>query len=327
MEQNALLKFLNEEIPSSENEFLARIDRKKGKQVGVKITHIPNKSLRHVHERILVLFDSYGVNRKKNFPHAFAWVAGTSEPVNQALLFHKRKDTGFFPQYWFVTDIKDAYESVDIARLAVILSLLMKAEVLPLELKPILEKFCQGSSGGLARGFSTSPLLFNVYAGELIDQMLFLAALQCGCKFCRLGDDIIITSTLPIGRRKRKRFLNIIREAGFTISVKKTRYINLKVQKTFKIFNVMVKNTILGATILPSKTTERKMRGMLFAEKNRRIDLIDKEDLRNKINGWNGFCKIPGGMTRKRYTKIVEGYKNLREKIRQEKAFLKQGQW
>ena len=310
MEQNALLKFLNEEIPSSENEFLQRIDRKSGKGAGVKITHKPNQALRDIHEKILDLLHSYQVQDKKNFPHAFAWVSGTSEPVNQALIFHKRKDTGFFAQYWFVTDIKDAYESVDISRLAVILSMLMKAEVIPSELKPILEKFCQGVGGGLARGYSTSPLLFNVYAGELIDRMLFLTALGYGCKFCRLGDDIIITSKDPIGRRKRKRFLNIIREAGFTISVKKTRYINLKAQKTF-----------LGATILPSKTTERKMRGMLFVERNNpEMDLIDQYNLRNKIHGWNGFCKIPEGVTRNRYLKITEGYAKLKQKIKKEKG-------
>lgn len=327
MDKNALLKFLNEEIPSSENESLQRIDRKSGKDAGVKITHKPNRALRSIHDKILDLLYSYQVQDKKNFPHAFAWVGGTSEPVNQALLFHKRKDTGFFSQFWFVTDIKDAYESVDISRLAVILSMLMNGEVLHYELKPILEKFCQGMGGGLARGYSTSPLLFNVYAGQLIDRMLYLVALQYGCKFCRLGDDIIITSTEPIGRRKRKKFLNIIREAGFTISVKKTRYINLKVQKTFKIFNVMVRNSVYGPTILPTRKTQMKMKGMLFVERSINMDLIDKNDLRNKIHGWNGFCKIPEGFSLKNYKKIQEGYKNLKEKMKNEKYFKAQGIW
>jgi hypothetical protein len=326
MEQNALLKFLNEEMPNSENEAFVKIDRKSGKQVGVKVTHKANQALRVIHDKFLDFLYSYGIHEKKNFPFAFAWVSGTSEPVNQALLFHKRKDTGFFPQYWFVTDIKDAYESVDISQLAVILSMFMRGQVLHYELKPILEKFCQGMNGGLARGYSTSPLLFNIYAGELIDRALFLMALRYGCNFCRLGDDIIITSKDPIGRRKRKRFLGIIREAGFTISVKKTRYINLKVQKTFKIFNVNIRNTLLGATILPSKTTERKMKGMLFVERNNpEMDLIDQYNLRNKIHGWNGFCKIPEGITRKRYLKITEGYTKLKEKIKKEKGGLRQG--
>lgn len=325
--QQDLFKKIRGDIPLAEVEAFYRIDRKSGKNASVKVTHRANDALKLIHSNLLDLFYKHGLHKKGNYPFAFGWVSGTIDPIKQALLYHKREDTGFFPQYWFVTDIKDAYESVDIKQLAVNLNIALGADYQSEEIYELLHRFCEGRFGGLARGFSTSPLLFNIYAHQTIDTLLFLTARKFGIKFCRLGDDLIFSSKNPIGRRKRKELLSIVRSAGFTISVKKTRYINLKVQKTFKIFNVMVRNTLLGATILPSKTTERKMRGMLFVERNTQMDLIDKEDLRNKIHGWNGFCKIPEGITRKRYEKIIEGYKNLRGKAKEERYFLKQGQW
>lgn len=327
MERNDLLKFIEEEIPNCFVEANVVINVGKSKVKGVKVTHKPNKAMREMHSKILELLYSKNIEAKENFPFAFAWVSGTSEPVNQALLFHKRKDTGFFPTYWYITDIKDAYESVNIENLADLLSLVFEEEISSSSWKKILEKFCQGKYGGLARGYSTSPLLFNFYASCMIDSLLHVLADHYGCTFCRLGDDIIITSTEPIGRRKRRRFLDIIREAGFTISVKKTRYINLKVQKTFKIFNVMVRNSVYGPTILPTRKTQMKMKGMLFVERSINMDLIDKNELRNKIHGWNGFCKIPEGFSLKNYKKIQEGYKNLKEKIKNEKYFKAQGIW
>lgn len=326
--QQDLFKKIRGDIPLAEVEAFYRIDRKSGKNASVKITHKANQAMRDIHGNIMDMLFQAGLHKKYNHPYAFGWVSGTVEPVSQALLFHKRQDTGFFPQYWFVTDIKNAYESVNIKELAVILNIALQAEHDVEELYEMLSRYCEGRIGGLARGFSTSPLLFNIYAHSKIDTILFLQARMFGIKFCRLGDDLIFSSPKPIGRYKRKALLKIVREAGFNISVKKTRHINLKVQKTFKIFNVMVRNTILGATILPSKTTERTMRGMLFVERNNpEMDLIQQEELRNKIHGWNGFCRIPEGITRKRYEKIVQGYKSLREKQAKERNLLRQGQW
>ncbi len=325
--QQDLFKKIRGDIPLAEVEAFYRIDRKSGKGASVKVTHKANDALKQIHSNLLGLFYHHGLHRRENYPFAFGWVSGTIDPIKQALLYHKREDNGLFPQYWFVTDIKDAYESVDIKQLAIILNINISYEYQGEEIYEVLHRFCEGRFGGLARGFSTSPLLFNVYASQTIDTSLFLTAKKYGIKFCRLGDDLIFSSKNPIGRRKRKELLSVVRNAGFTISVKKTRYINLKVQKTFKIFNVMVRNTILGPTILPSRTTERKMRGMLFVERSINMDLIDKNDLRNKIHGWNGFCKIPEGITRQRYKKILEGYAGLKEKIKKEKDGFKQGQW
>lgn len=165
-------------------------------------------------------------------------------------------DMGTFNKYWFVTDIAQAYASVNIPVLNEILFSLFIKDPNPysygteewemmrefLEISPppqyslyhpvdlchyLVDFFAHPvTKKGLAEGFPASPFLFNLYCEIVLDRNLRIWCEQYKITYSRFADDIIFTSEKPLTQKIRKELKQIIRSV-FSIKQKKTLFFDI----------------------------------------------------------------------------------------------------
>lgn len=132
-------------------------------------------------------------------------------------------------RYFYLLDLKSAYEQVDMSVLAWQLQGLgMQGDVH--DTQEFLEKFCKPPGGnGLATGSPTAPFLFNVYCLQL-DVHLGAYAESEGMVYTRYLDDLTFSAAdtgFPtrdvINPKKRAAIRKIIDDNGFVLSPHKTR--------------------------------------------------------------------------------------------------------
>src|SRR3989344_1765363 len=136
--------------------------------------------------------------------------------------------------YFFQTDLKDAFPSLDPRRLSgVLCQLLFEAgEYIGSydEVAEFLEKYCFVEGHGLAQGASASPVLFELYCRWYIDRQvrdLLDKQRKKGCPYVvytRYVDDLTISSRHPISKYLRTEIKRIVRGAGFAVHPNKTTY-------------------------------------------------------------------------------------------------------
>jgi hypothetical protein len=198
---------------------------------------------------------------RKLYTHATGALPGTS-PLRNVL--RHRSDNFMlydFHRYFFLADIRDAYASVDLELLAVSLSALStRIFGTPEEALSFLEKYCSvESTGGLAVGSPSSPDLFNFYCAIYLDRHLATVCEKYGITYTRYLDDLTFSAAKPIGIKKRRAILRIVRQAGFALSDHKCRVYDL--QKGPIIINgVGLKPT--GDIFLP-RSALRRLKGLL----------------------------------------------------------------
>jgi len=161
-------------------------------------------------------------------------------------------------RYFFKLDIEDAYTSVDLARLAVILASQLDTTVE--QWLSILERFASGEKDGLAVGSKLSPLLFNLYMAPLDDEFTRIAE-NGEMTVTRYMDDIVFSSPSPIGKRRAKTIKDLLSSYNLKTNQHKVRYHDLEKDGPFMI---------VGAQINPSGSWHIANKGLknILAEIN-----------------------------------------------------------
>ncbi len=184
-------------------------------------------------------------------------------------------------KYFYWIDTKNAYLNVDGKLLAQALAIIdQNLDGQENEIYEFLKKYFLSENGGLIIGGPASPDLFNIYGAHLIDHKMGKLCDQFGIKYTRYLDDLIFSSNLVIGGRKRQAIRRIIIEAGLTINHRKTRIYDLR-KGPVAINGIGLR--LGGATFLPRHYL-RKLRGLLHLANNGRLNGIS----RNRLNGMLG---------------------------------------
>ncbi len=133
-------------------------------------------------------------------------------------------------RFFYLTDLKGAYPSVDIEKLAHILCIVYPdlTERLSWVLR-FLHDYCAPPRGrGLAIGAPASPDLFNTYAAYLLDKPLIRFCLQEEITVTRYLDDLTFSSQERIGKRTRGRIRDVVARAGLRINHRKSEVHDLQ---------------------------------------------------------------------------------------------------
>lgn len=227
------------------------------REIGEKrrLIGIPNHPMRRLHhafgEYLVTLAhrtgkDGWGVRK---LPSATAFVAG-SNPLRNAR--HHSSE-----RHFYITDLVRAYESVDIARLAEIITLLIWYEdyadsvslgrfaeddrtdlltqdrVYPTLLRFLEQHFAGPYGRGLAVGGPLSPYLMNLYCEVVIDATLRRFCERREIGYTRFADDLVFSATHLIGPGTRKRIRRILNQGGFLANKEKSRVAQLPLGTVF----------------------------------------------------------------------------------------------
>lgn len=216
----------------------------------------PNKPMRELHELFGVYIRSSietmgdGNYPLIKLPSSLAFVKGSNPLKNAA----KHRDGKFF----YITDIHNAYPSVDLVRLAALIVYIKKYAIygvdfslsrlgqnasLVYELREdelftyvhaFLESFCAGVKGeGLAVGGPLSPYLFNLYCEVYVDANVRLACRKYNITYTRFADDCVFTRNKPIIGNMRREIRECIRQGGFNINHWKSHVLSREMGTVF----------------------------------------------------------------------------------------------
>lgn len=154
-------------------------------------------------------------------------------------------------QYVVKYDLVKAYQNVQADRLKQVL----------LDLSPehgeslwqrVSELSLLSPGGGLITGAATSPDLFNLYAGKLIDYQLAALFVDWGdVTYTRYLDDLTFSSAAPIGKRRRRQILQVVAAAGFEINRQKAEVVDLVEAGVVEVNGVGL--TLMGQLYLPQR--------------------------------------------------------------------------
>ncbi|MEK7505695.1 MAG: reverse transcriptase domain-containing protein [Patescibacteria group bacterium] len=130
-------------------------------------------------------------------------------------------------QYFFLTDLRGAYESLTTNKLISGLPEIWKSfEDSEEEVRNFINRYlCP--KGSLAFGGPISPLLFNLYCEQTLDYWVRMS-LPTDVFYSRYADDLTFSSgKRPLSRRFKKTILKFIRRAGFEIAAHKTQSLDI----------------------------------------------------------------------------------------------------
>jgi hypothetical protein len=182
--------------------------------------YVPNKQMRHIQAQIVRRIRPATIK----LPYATAGLPGSSSKHNVER--HR------FNRFFVVFDLEDAYARVSSSPLDELLAQLQVSDAT----REMVRLYCIRPEGGLYTGGLASTDLFNLYAGHLIDRPLgeVLDAWE-DVTYTRYLDDFVFSSAEPIGRRRRRHILSIIRDAGFTHNRGKAQVVDLREAKLITI--------------------------------------------------------------------------------------------
>lgn len=259
---------------------------KKSKSGKLKVLCKPNDSLRALHAGLIKAINDSGFVAESDY----AWQAGRTMYQHFANHVERRGKGGVFHRYWFIVDVKDAFESVDLKLLAVFLFELLykwtpfKSDDLHIFLK---KYFSHNETPGLARGLPASPILFNLFMERWIDSTLRAFAKRLGISYSRYGDDCVFSrNSRPITKAERELLAGCI-SPWVPLNKTKTRLYDVRVDKEFFLHSVGLRNGASGAELFYSQKTLMKIKGMLV----RKLygEYFEGE---NVLTGYLGFVQI-----------------------------------
>ena len=212
----------------------------------------PNAAMQSVHQQFLAKL------RERNIqcPSATGCKAGNSPLKN--VLRHRiekgRDGKPGFSQYFYLLDLKSAYESVRAYTLAQCLILHFPDDDFE-EVHDFVSLYCiRSGDNGLYAGAPSSPDLFNIYCEHYLDAPLRKIAKKHDITYTRYLDDLTFSSTSPIGHRKRDQICDSLRDAGFDISHGKTKILDMS-KGEIAINGIGLHPD--GSTYLPRKNAEQ----------------------------------------------------------------------
>lgn len=233
---------------------------------------------------------------------------------------HRRKDKNgnlYFPRYFYLVDLKDAYKNVLLPVLARILTTFEpELDTQQEMMEAFLEKYCSCEEGGITVGATASPDLFNIYCAVLLDLKLHQFCEVFDITYTRYLDDLTFSSNKPFGRKKRRYIRRVIQEARFPISEHKTH--NCDLVKGPIVINGMGID-ILGNIFTPRRFTS-ELRGLLHLVLTGKDTSIPESFIRGKINV---FLQILRAKGRKPNMTELKMYKKCDEYLAKQKAIKK----
>lgn len=194
---------------------------------------VQSKVMKLIHKRIM----GY-IRERAEFPNATGSVPGSS--VAKHLSFHMRDGHNGdrrFNRFLYPVDIKDAYKSVSLEKMADALVALemdvprqldIETEIRKEEITSFLKRFCFSEKRGLVVGATASPDLFNLFMEHFVDRKIRRVLAQYELSYSRYLDDLLFSSHVGIGKVKKKVLRGIVRQAGLNINIEKTDYYDLK---------------------------------------------------------------------------------------------------
>jgi len=189
----------------------------------VRVIGSPNEAMRRIHRLFIEYVRGLGVP----MPNSTACLPGQSAVKN--VLHHRKRNRRAFHRYFVLLDICSAYQAVEIDRL---MEALVEIDPEMSRTEEETKKFMLDNffdeSGGLVTGGPASPDLFNLYCEIHIDSKLRGLCRMYGITYTRYLDDLVFSSEVPIGKKKRRALRNIVEAAGFRVSDKKAETIDLR---------------------------------------------------------------------------------------------------
>jgi hypothetical protein len=217
----------------------------------------PNGAMERLHAKLLVLL------RRGLAPHMPSSMCQRDVWSVKNLLLHKGN------RYFFKIDIKNAYPSTNLSRLAHALCALDPTIGTEEEVQRFLVTYCGDGRGGLAQGLPAAQDLFNIYCDDVIDGPLRWE-LAMGWEhrpgqhvvYTRYVDDLIISDMVPIHPLLVEKTRSLLAEAGFRENRWKTRFVDVH-----KHGPMVVTGRSLDryGTIRLSRKREFALEGMLHA--------------------------------------------------------------
>ena len=209
----------------------------------------PNKAMRVLHQLLgehlvrsvrATRDNGYGVRK---LPSATGCVPRSNPTINAEK--HRRG------KFFYITDLRNAYPSVDLERLALIIVFLseyaeydlrmslkffldderkelLKEDPLFQEILLLLRYHFAGLYGkGLAVGGPLSPYLMNLYCEVYLDSRLRRWCEKNGVIYTRYVDDLVFSAELIITTEQRKEIRRFIGEAGFEVNHRKSKVLTI----------------------------------------------------------------------------------------------------
>lgn len=259
---------------------------KRAKNGKLKVLCKPNDSLRELHKGLIQAINDSGFIAESDY----AWQSGRTMFQHFANHVDRRGRGGSFHQHWFIVDVKDAFENVNLRLLAWFLFeiLYQWTPFKPDDLYLFLEKFfSHRETQGLARGLPASPVLFNVFMEKWIDSQLRYFSQKLGITYSRYGDDLVFSrNKKPISQKEKELLVSCI-SPWLPVNEAKTRSYDLKRIKEFFLHSIGLRNGSHGAEIFYSQKTLLKVKGMLTQK------LYGKYfEGENVLLGYLGFIQI-----------------------------------
>jgi hypothetical protein len=225
-------------------------------------------------------------------------------------------------RYFFVTDLRNAYESVRGDSIAGQLGRMdgrLYASVEDLRgteqerlngVGRFVRRYCLTKQGGLRFGGPASPILFNAYCSERLDASLLAVADEHNAVVTRCADDIVFSSQSPLSERVRKTILKAIRLSDFEPNDDKTRYRDL-MHEAVTITGVRLKwrGMHTPAELSCSLELQQRLRSLLNIYHHGRVE--DPVGLVKLIRGlWAAIVNLGGGHGQA-WNRTVELYREM----------------
>lgn len=187
-----------EEIPSFKK-FRIRTGRK------IRLVHSPNRTMRMLHRDV--------IHRIAKIPTSYESALGGmsgSSGVRNALAHGNNR-------YFYKFDLRSAFSSLPIERLAHILASKDPSLGAREEVSRFLRTYCS-FDGGLVLGAPSSVALFNFYCAETIDGRIRELVNRPGQTYTRFIDDLVVSSPTPLPDAFRRRLRQAVVDAGFSVN-------------------------------------------------------------------------------------------------------------
>lgn len=245
-------------IPAFQFSREAKVDKATGKKKW-RLIGAPNIAMSVLHRRFERLIRETCMQmpsewvRLVRFPSARAFVPGSDTLEN--VRAHRGR------QYFYITDLERAYDSLDIDMLIVLLTTVLNfpehedslAEIaqsvkfgacpgrettdrilvdpLSIRVRKFVSMFCLSPTGrGIVTGAPSSPYLFNLYCELMLDQGLrfLMGGEDNRIKFTRYADDLVFSGTKPLWFELRREVRKHIVAAGFRVNHRKSKVLYTK---------------------------------------------------------------------------------------------------
>lgn len=177
---------------------------------------VPNQTMKKIHRRFLLILRKLPVS-------SYSMACRRGDSPLKAIRKHRGN------RFFYVVDIKDAYQAVVIDRMVEALGLLGLGNLDEgVNVKVFLERYCVSARGGLATGSPSSPDLFNLYCAFAIDGKIAEICKAKNLTFTRYLDDIIVSSPSAISRTTRRKIRSVLTTNGFVINHRKSEVRDLR---------------------------------------------------------------------------------------------------